>query len=152
MDNNLQKYLFWAFTHIPLMNTILQTTLIQIKPSGCTTTVWSNTHRGWTLMLLARWTLKSEFTSLYFAQNNPHKCTHSSMPTFSRSIPFYSYSRLFGSCFFPFHNICPAALSQTSQMQISLHAHRHTFSLKRTNTYSFAIKGILCLHRVNIKV
>ena len=27
-------------------------------------------------MLPARWTLKSEFTSLYFAQNNPYKCTH----------------------------------------------------------------------------
>ena len=26
-------------------------------------------------MLPARWTLKSEFTSLYFAQNNPYKCT-----------------------------------------------------------------------------
>ena len=85
------------------------------------------------------------------------KTTHTNAPTvvcqdFQDPYHFTHILAYLGHAFFLFHNICPAALSQTSQMQISLHAHRHTFSLKRTNTYSFAIKGILCLHRVNIKV
>ena len=103
MDNNLQKYLFWAFTHIPLINTILQTTLIQIKPSGCTNNSLIKYSQRLNFdvacpMDFKKWVHFPSFCSKQPTQMHPH----SSMPTCSRSIPFYSCSRLFGSCFFLF--------------------------------------------------